>query len=204
MPRRLSSIAIARAPVTPCSASCVSNGATAEARLSAFARREAALARAASRHPFKRCVAPAGLPSRTPRAFAAASAAFVRSLIISRSCSAIAASTWRVNLLAWGASRALNGTSPSSSAAMTETCRARRSSFAMISVAPCRRQKVSAAASCGRAALPPLSTSTNSAIIGCPAALACPCTAARCASRPSWLAACFAVLTRMYVHKRAD
>src|SRR5262245_51421981 len=51
-----------------------------------------------------------GPPSLTPRALAAASAAFVRALIASRSCSATAARIWIVSLLANGISAAINST----------------------------------------------------------------------------------------------
>src|ERR1700730_2522089 len=45
---------------------------------------------------------PSFLPSFASSALSAASAAFVRALMASRSCSATAARIWMVSLLAWG------------------------------------------------------------------------------------------------------
>ena len=74
-----------------------------------------------------------GLPRRTPRALAAASAAFVCYEIISRSCSATAARMCIVSLVACGLSQATKSTPESISDEMNATLRANRSSLAMTS-----------------------------------------------------------------------
>ena len=71
----------------------------------------------------------ASRPSRTPRTFAAWSAAFVRETIISRSCSATAARICRVSRVAWGLSQATNSTPASVMAAMNATLRDRLIQF---------------------------------------------------------------------------
>jgi hypothetical protein len=79
---------------------------------------------------------PRNPPSRLPRAFAAARAARVRPEIIFASCSAMAAMMWIVRRFAWGKSTASNSTFDSIKLEMKATLRARRSSLAMISLAP--------------------------------------------------------------------
>lgn len=79
---------------------------------------------------------PRNPPSRLPRAFAAARAARVRSEIIFASCSAMAAMMWIVRRFAWGKSTASNSTFVSIKLEMKATLRAKRSSLAMISLAP--------------------------------------------------------------------
>jgi hypothetical protein len=90
-----------------------------------FARPSTAISRMFPRSP----------PSLAPRAFAAASAAFVRAEIISASCSATAARTCTVSRFACGRSTATNSTPLSIKFEIKATFRASRSSFAMISVA---------------------------------------------------------------------
>jgi hypothetical protein len=85
-PRLFNSAAFCRL-FNPALESSASIGPTAAACRAALARRTAALARAAAVRPSRRAAAPWGLPSLTPRA---CSAALVRWLIISRSCSAMA------------------------------------------------------------------------------------------------------------------
>jgi len=65
-----------------------------------------------------------GLPSRVPRALAAASAALTRALIWSRSCSAKAANKCSRSLVACGLSTATNSTPLSMSRAIKATLRA--------------------------------------------------------------------------------
>ena len=77
-----------------------------------------------------------GLPSLTPRALAAASAAIVRCEIISRSCSATAARMWIVSRVACGLSQATKSTPDSIKFEIKATLRASRSSLAMTKVAP--------------------------------------------------------------------
>jgi hypothetical protein len=74
-----------------------------------------------------------GVPSRFPRALAAARAALVRSEIASRSCSATAARMWIVSLLACGLSTAMNSTPESIRVATKARFRESRSSLAMTS-----------------------------------------------------------------------
>ena len=75
-------------------------------------------------------------PSRLPRALAAASAARVRSEIIFASCSAMAAMMWIVRRFACGKSTASNSTFDSIKFEMKATLRAKRSSLAIMSLAP--------------------------------------------------------------------
>lgn len=100
-------------------------------------------------------------PSLTPRAFAAASAARVRSLILRPSSSAIAASMCSRKVSAWGMSTAVNRTSDFINAEITATSLAKRSSFAMSKVAPTWRHLSKAAASWGLSGFRPDSTSTK-------------------------------------------
>ena len=112
-----------------------------------------------------------GLPSFSPRAFAAASAALVRCEISPASCSATAA-IWVMHELARSArgKSAVAEHNVGIAAALDRferkwALRLSRSSLAITSVAPWRRQAASAAWSFGRSAVAcPLSTSTNSAI----------------------------------------
>lgn len=98
-------------------------------------------------------------PSFTPRAFAAASAAFVRSLIASASASATAATMCSVRRFACGVSHATNSTADAITFAMKATLRAKRSSLAMTSVARSAFACRIAFASSGRSLLRPDSTS---------------------------------------------
>ena len=150
MPRAVNSAAICRADI-PASAKACRTGASVLARSIAAALLDGARYSAPLR------------PSRTPRAFAACRAAFVRAAIISRSCSATAARMCRVRRVAWGLSQATNSTPESIMVAMKATLRESRSSLAIIRRALCRRQADSAFRSSGQLLRLPLSTSTNSA-----------------------------------------
>jgi hypothetical protein len=77
-----------------------------------------------------------GLPSRTPRALAAASASLVRREIASRSCPATSAMIPTVRSLASGKSAATNRTPLSLSVSRNAAFRDSRTSLAMSSVAP--------------------------------------------------------------------
>ncbi len=161
-PRRFSSRAIAAAVWWPAALSCSNTGATAAARAAAAALAAAALAAHAPARYGARCAAPLGFPNRTPRAFAAASAALVRSDMATASCSAIAAIKCSVSLFAKGRSTHSKGVADSISAEMVATDLASLSNFAITNVARCSFAAASAAASCGRSLRRPLSTSTYS------------------------------------------
>lgn len=105
-----------------------------------------------------------GPASLTPRAFAAASAALVRSEIARPSCSATATMMCSTKRFASGISAAETSKPLSRRFAMKATLRARRSSLAMSNTAPARFASASARASSGRSDRLPLSTSTNSAM----------------------------------------
>ena len=98
-------------------------------------------------------------PSFVPFFFASARASFVRWLICSASCSATAARIWTVNLFASGMSQATKSTPDSISPDTKCTLRAKRSSFAMHSVAPARLAWAMAFANSGRSERLPVSTS---------------------------------------------
>src|SRR4051794_7503137 len=108
MPLASSSDAIARSEVRPDALMSSTIGRRSVARSAAWALRLSTptavpLVRASA-------VRPLGLPSLVPRALAAASAAFVLALIISRSCSATAARMWMVSRLVVGKSTTTNST----------------------------------------------------------------------------------------------
>jgi hypothetical protein len=126
-----------------------------------------------------------GLPSFTPRAFAAASASFVRRKMASRSCWATSAMIPMVRSFASGMSQARNRTPLSRSVSRKAALRERRSSSAITSVAPARRTSSMARYNSGRSALRPLSTSVNRASTAAPRSAAKASIAVRCASRPS-------------------
>jgi hypothetical protein len=192
MPRVLSAFASAFRLVAPSSRSMPMAGRTRRACASAFARiacTASALPRPAS------AFAPFGLPSFCPRALAAASAARVRSEILRASSSATAARMCKVRRFAVGLSAAMNSTPLSIMAATKAMLRARRSSFAMITVAPVRRACSSALWSSGRSAFLPVSTSTCSATRTRPSPRK-RATASRWAASPRPLAPWRAVLTR--------
>jgi hypothetical protein len=146
-PRSFNAVAIARDVSAP--AACISRtmGSTLAANLAALALFAA--------WPRARVSASLGLPSFLPSnanlSLTTASAAFVRALMASRSCSATAASIWIVSLLACGMSAAM--TPESISVEMNATLRLSRSSLAMTSLALCFLQAAMAAASCGRLSL---------------------------------------------------
>jgi hypothetical protein len=153
--RSLRAAAIPCSVVTPPARSSASIGARSAARSRARA--------AITLGPLARALAVNGLwflrtpPSETPRAFALASAAFVRSEIAFASCSATAAIMWIVSRFACAKSTASNSTPASISADTKATLWASRSSLAMISVAPWTRHSFKAAASLGRSARLPVS-----------------------------------------------
>ena len=108
-----------------------------------------------------------GLPSLTPRALTACSAAVVRSEIITDSCWATAARMCAVNSVRCGLSTATHFIPDSMKVAIAATLRYRRSILAISRVAFCALHKASASFSCGRRAAAlrvPDSTSVNSAI----------------------------------------
>ena len=142
-------------------------------------------------------------PRRTPRAFACASAAFVRCEIRLASSSATADIWITMNFPTgpggiWG--RSQKTTPPSPEPSITEsrsrTLRLRRSSLATRSVAFVRRQSAKAWARAGRSLSRPLSTSTNSLSSFHRPPSRKRVTSARCASRPSPLWPCWSVETR--------
>ena len=117
--------------------------------------------------PFRATLAmipPRSPPSTTPRALAAARAAFVRSEIILASCSATAARMWTVNLFAVGKSQAVNSTPDSIRLLVNATFRAKRSNLAITSVALWMRHSVKTSMRAGRLLILPVSTSVRSAI----------------------------------------
>jgi hypothetical protein len=158
----LRAAAIPCSVVTPLARSSASIGARSAARSRARA--------AITLGPLARALAVNGLwfmrtpPSETPRAFALASAAFVRSEIAFALCSATAAIMLIVSRFACGKSTASNSTPASISADTNATLRASRSSLAITSVAPCTRHSFRASESFGRSARLPVSISVISAI----------------------------------------
>lgn len=187
MPRAVSASASSARVLHPALRAASMYGMIELAILFAFATRTRQAARALSRSPARSL----GLPSFTPLAFAAASAAFVRTLIISRSCSATAARTWTVNLLAIGISAAMKSTPASISELMKATFLARRSSFAITSVARVALAWARASISLGRFSdRLPLSISSNSAMISPATLKTYRPTASRWASKPSPEAPC--------------
>jgi len=173
-------------------------GARSLARAAAFARRTSAPLRR-PRSVFLRLSGRP--PSFTPLALAAASAALVRSDMARRSSSATMAIMPTVSRLAFGMSAAVNAMPERCSPRRKCASRARRSSFAMTSVALRTRHAASARASSGRSARLPLSTSTNSAIGSEPKPARYDATAARWASIPSPERPCLSVETRRYETK---
>lgn|GEM_PF-3782127 len=137
-----------------------------------------------------------GFPSFTPRSLACAIAAFVRSEIMARSCSATAARIWIVSLDASGISTARNSTRLSMRFEMKATDRESRSSLAISSVAFCRRHRSSAFCSSGRSARLPLSTSSNAPANSPPIRSTYRKTASRCASSQRPERPCRSVETR--------
>ena len=138
-----------------------------------------------------------------PLAFAAANAARVRCEISPASSSATAAICVSRNLPTGpgGTLGRSQNTTPASPVPSTTCSRKRaflasRSSLAITSAALRARQAASAAASCGRSFLLPLSTSSNSAATTPPAPATYLATAARWASRPRPERPCRSVLTR--------
>ena len=92
---------------------------------------------------------------------------------------------WTVSRFTVGMSAATNSTPLSMRFDTKATFRASRSSLAMTSTARRLRHASSAAASCGRSFLRPLSTSTNSPTMRPPTLATCCATADCCASKPS-------------------
>ena len=160
MPRALSAAAIWRRVVQPSSRKSLMTGASVSAKLSALA---ATLSRSA-RPPFPArlsAAAPLGLPSFTPRAFAAASASFVRREIASRSCWATSAMMPTVRSLASGMSTARNRTPLSRRVSRKAALRLSRSSLAMTRVAPVSFARLQRLVEFGRSLRRPLSTSVK-------------------------------------------
>jgi len=121
----------------------------------------------------------------TPRAFAAASASFVRFEIASRSCWATSAMIPTVRSFASGMSTARNFTPESRSVSRKAALRDSRSSLAITRVLPVSFGRVSASWSFGRSLLRPLSTSVNRLMTSAPLCSAKSSMAFRCASSPS-------------------
>jgi hypothetical protein len=132
IPRSFNSFAIERSEFAPAVRMSSMTGARSAAR--DFAARD--LARLALAQSAAVPARPRNPPSRLPRAFAAARAARVRPEIIFASCSAMAAMMWIVRRFACGKSTASNSTFDSIKLEMKAALRAKRSSLAIISLAP--------------------------------------------------------------------
>lgn len=136
------------------------------------------------------------LPSLTPRALSAASASLVRREMTSRFCWATRDMMPTIRSLASDLSTARKRTPLLRRVRRKTALRLRRSSLAMISVAPVSLARCRAAASSGRVSLPPLSTSVNRAMTSAWRDTAKSPIALHCASRPRPDRPCRAVETR--------